>query len=119
LGFRGVPRCFTSQIPTLGASGEMGPGHGMTAGAAERDSRMLRKLLIAAGVVLAASASAVDTARAVKLGQTCGGIAGLRCDAGLFCEMAAGLCRTADAAGACVKAPEICAQIYQPVCGCD
>jgi len=80
---------------------------------------MLRKLLIAAGVGLAASASAVDTARAVKLGQTCGGIAGLRCDAGLFCEMAAGLCRTADAAGACVRAPEICAQIYQPVCGCD
>jgi len=78
---------------------------------------MLRKLLIAAGVSLAAVAG--HTAGAVPLGQMCGGIAGLRCDAGLFCETAAGQCRTADAAGTCVKAPEICAQIYQPVCGCD
>src|SRR5271166_3800220 len=80
---------------------------------------MLRKLLIAAGVSLAALAGAGDTARAVKLGQLCAGIAGLRCDTGLFCEMAAGQCRTADAAGTCAKAPEICTQIYQPVCGCD
>jgi hypothetical protein len=80
---------------------------------------MWRELLIAAGVSLAAWAGAVDSARAVQLGQTCGGIAGLRCDTGLFCEIAAGQCRTADAAGTCVKAPEICAQIYQPVCGCD
>jgi len=80
---------------------------------------MWRKLLIVAGLGLAGLAGAVDTAGAVKLGQTCGGVAGLRCDAGLFCETAAGQCRTADAAGTCAKAPEICNQLYQPVCGCD
>jgi hypothetical protein len=80
---------------------------------------MLRKLLIAAAVSLAALAAAGDNARAVPLGQMCGGIAGLRCDTGLFCEMAAGQCGSADASGTCVKVPEVCSMVYQPVCGCD
>jgi hypothetical protein len=80
---------------------------------------MLRRSLIAVGVSLAAWAGAADPGRAAALGQTCGGFAGLRCDTGLFCEIKAGQCRTADAAGTCVNAPEICSQVYQPVCGCD
>jgi len=56
----------------------------------------------------------------VKLGETCDGIAALRCDQGLWCEHAPGQCKVADGAGAC--APEegiMCDAIYHPVCGCD
>ena len=53
-----------------------------------------------------------------KEGGQCGGIAGLQCDAGLWCDLQA-KCRTLDAAGVCVKVPEVCTKEYKPVCGCD
>jgi len=59
-------------------------------------------------------------------GQTCGGIASLECpSSGEFCnyeESAGGQgCdgSISDAAGVCQKSPDACAEIYQPVCGCD
>jgi Kazal-type serine protease inhibitor domain len=64
-------------------------------------------------------ASAADVAGAAKLGEACGGSAGTPCDRGLWCEAAAGQCRTANAPGTCVRAGEICYQLYQPVCGCN
>lgn len=67
------------------------------------------------GIVLFAGA-----ASAAGVGQTCGGIAGIACDNGLWCEQRAATCgTTADAQGSCVRVPEICTQIYRPVCGCD
>jgi hypothetical protein len=56
---------------------------------------------------------------AVGEGRICGGIAGLACDAGLWCETRAGFCHAADVQGTCVRVPEVCTRIYQPVCGCD
>jgi hypothetical protein len=58
-------------------------------------------------------------ADAAGLGATCGGIANIPCDAGLWCEPQAGQCKGADISGACVRVPEICNQAYMPVCGCD
>lgn len=53
-------------------------------------------------------------------GQVCGGIAGLACAKSQFCEYAAGTCSSiADATGICTTPSEICATVYQPVCGCD
>jgi cysteine-rich repeat protein len=49
----------------------------------------------------------------------CGTIAGIACPAGQFCDLQAGLCGGADLAGRCVVVPQICAQLYDPVCGCD
>src|SRR5580704_8603340 len=40
-----------------------------------------------------------DAAGAVGIGGTCAGIAGLGCDAGLWCELEPGTCNRADAAG--------------------
>lgn len=51
--------------------------------------------------------------------RVCGGIAGLPCAAGEVCEISAGQCRSADLPGVCVDRPEVCSQIYDPVCGCD
>jgi len=56
---------------------------------------------------------------AVGEGQTCGGLVGIACDRGLWCDYRPGLCQGADIQGTCVRVPEVCAQNYQPVCGCD
>ena len=53
----------------------------------------------------------------------CGGIAGLGCGQGAFCnyERAAGGlgCRTADSTGVCEMQPQVCTRELNPVCGCD
>jgi hypothetical protein len=57
---------------------------------------------------------------AAKLGETCDGLAGIQCDAGMWCEHPAGQCDMADGAGKCVQdAGPICTEGYLPVCGCD
>ena len=65
------------------------------------------------------SVSSLAPAWAVKLGETCDGIAGLRCDDKMWCEHPAGQCGVADGAGICATAPEVCTKDYYPVCGCD
>ena len=35
-----------------------------------------------------------------------------------FCELKAGTC-SEKGAGKCVVKPEVCTEIFQPVCGCD
>src|SRR5262249_31035967 len=56
------------------------------------------------------------SAFAVGEGATCGTIVGLVCDEGLFCDIRVGLCNAPDADGICVKVPQICTRVYQPVC---
>jgi len=53
-------------------------------------------------------------------GATCGGIAGLRCGDGLFCDFPPEAhCGAADQTGTCQPTPGACTRIYKPVCGCD
>jgi hypothetical protein len=53
-------------------------------------------------------------------GRVCGGIAGLACEAGEYCNYPTGaLCGAADATGTCAAIPDACDLNYQPVCGCD
>jgi len=52
-------------------------------------------------------------------GEICGGIAGFQCKVGLVCQMPDASCDWADAAGVCVTPPGACAEVYEPVCGCD
>lgn len=55
-------------------------------------------------------------------GESCGGIAGIQCGDGLVCDMneTDGFhCNTPDRAGSCVTKPEMCAEFFDPVCGCD
>jgi hypothetical protein len=51
--------------------------------------------------------------------RVCGGIAGIPCPDGFFCEFPPGTCDIADNQGACVEIPEACPRIFDPVCGCD
>ena len=56
----------------------------------------------------------------VNPGPTCGGIAGLACDAGFFCNYPIeATCGAADQTGTCEPQPDACPEYYGPVCGCD
>lgn len=53
-------------------------------------------------------------------GAVCGTRGAATCPADMFCSYAAGAdCGEADRAGHCMKRPELCPEIFQPVCGCD
>ena len=53
-------------------------------------------------------------------GEACGGIAGVQCPEGYFCQQEAGQClEIMDGAGTCQVKPEICTREYAPVCGCN
>ncbi len=53
-------------------------------------------------------------------GETCGGIAGLGCKEGQFCNYPPeAMCGAADQTGTCEVRPEACTEQYDPVCGCD
>ena len=70
---------------------------------------------LAAGLFTACSegGSQVDKAGA------CGGVAGVECPEGQFCELPEGKCGAADLEGTCIVQPEMCTRDYRPVCGCD
>jgi len=53
-------------------------------------------------------------------GETCGGIAGIACKEGLFCEFKPeAQCGAGDQTGTCSETPQACTREYRPVCGCD
>ncbi len=53
-------------------------------------------------------------------GSTCGGLLGAMCAANQYCNFpAAAQCGAADQTGKCAAKPQVCTEIYAPVCGCD
>ena len=61
----------------------------------------------------------MTAANAVGPGKQCGGIGGIQCDTGLFCQKKPGTCQVIDASGICTRVPQICPKHILPVCGCD
>lgn len=51
--------------------------------------------------------------------QVCGGIQGMACGEGEYCNFGTGQCEIADAQGVCEKKPGVCTEEFNPVCGCD
>jgi hypothetical protein len=51
--------------------------------------------------------------------KPCGGFQGLECDPDEYCDYADQTCGTADELGECIVRPEVCPEIFAPVCGCD
>lgn len=50
----------------------------------------------------------------------CGGLAGLACGTGQFCNYTLDAqCGAADQMGTCTAIPDACTREYAPVCGCD
>jgi hypothetical protein len=62
--------------------------------------------------------STADTGNAVD--TTCGGLLGTQCGAGLYCDYPiSSSCGATDQTGVCKAKPDVCGEIYAPVCGCD
>jgi Kazal-type serine protease inhibitor domain len=51
-------------------------------------------------------------------GAPCGEESNLTCATGSFCKYETG-CDSTTAAGVCEEMPDICTEIFAPVCGCD
>jgi hypothetical protein len=49
----------------------------------------------------------------------CGGVAGIPCGTGEFCELPKDECDGVDLQGVCIDVPQSCPDFYAPVCGCD
>jgi hypothetical protein len=79
---------------------------------------MFRKGFVVAAVSVAVLTTAAMSATAAKLGQQCGGIGGIGCDGGLWCDLQPGICKGFDISGTCVEIPSVCPQIVKPVCAC-
>ena len=79
----------------------------------------IRRVAITAMVALAFVLSVGSSASAVGPGKQCGGIIGIPCDQGLWCQLPPGSCRAFDMLGTCAKVPRFCTRIFRPVCGCD
>lgn len=77
-------------------------------------SRITIGLAALAGIALACLGG---EASAVGGGSRCG--AHSACGRGLWCEPAAETCRAGRGRGRCVRVPQACTMMYQPVCGCD
>lgn len=65
------------------------------------------------------TAEPATTQTAAAVGEMCGGIAGIACGEGLYCNYEGGTCGAADQSGTCQARGEICTREYVPVCGCD
>jgi hypothetical protein len=53
-------------------------------------------------------------------GRVCGGRGGSPCPDGQFCDFPiSSICGAADGPGVCTTPPEVCNDLYDPVCGCD
>lgn len=68
---------------------------------------------------------AAPSAHSDESSQTCGGIAGLKCPTGQYCNFGNGTaqqpstCGAADQSGRCEQKPAMCTTLWDPVCGCD
>jgi hypothetical protein len=99
----------------------------------------MRFLLVASALSLVAAACAASTPAPVPAsdspagttpagppsrvhgqGEICGGMAGFACAFGLYCAYPLeAMCGAADQNGTCEAIPEVCAEVHQPVCGCN
>src|SRR5262245_23909391 len=85
----------------------------------EGEGRMYWKLPVAIATSLVVLLGASNNATAVGVGQMCGGLIGIPCDRGLWCDPYPGQCGWADGLGTCVRVTQACNRRYDPVCGCN
>jgi hypothetical protein len=79
----------------------------------------IQKIVSQILVVAALQISVVAPTLAVPPGASCGGTAGIKCDAGLWCDPLADKCSVHEAAGKCVDVARLCTLELRLVCGCN
>jgi Kazal-type serine protease inhibitor domain len=78
---------------------------------------MRYKWLMLAALEAAALGFAAGGADA-RVGQRCGGTIQITCGAGEWCDPIPGHCKPG-ARGHCVQVPQVCFDLFKPVCGCN
>ena len=81
-------------------------------------TRAVAALIIVLGLAFGSTGASAAGKKAGE-GETCGGIIGISCNKGLWCQNAPGQCKVADAQGKCEVIPKACEKIFLPVCGCN
>lgn len=86
-----------------------------------RGTRRLRpNAFILGALVMLLAPLAIGAKGCDGVGSPCGGIAGVPCDEGQYCNFAPeAKCGAADQMGVCAARPDACPDVYDPVCGCD
>jgi hypothetical protein len=79
----------------------------------------MRKSAGAAAAVAITLLLGLSGSAGAKVGDKCGGSLSSACGAGEFCEHATAACSPPDLEGTCARVPQICAEIFLPVCGCN
>jgi hypothetical protein len=65
-------------------------------------------------------AASGDCAATPPAAGTCGGLRGLTCNKGEYCDFPVSTsCGSGDQTGTCASIPAVCDKVYSPVCGCD
>jgi uncharacterized membrane protein len=77
-------------------------------------TRAMAALTIVLGLVFGSTAASAAGKKAGE-GETCGGIVGIACNKGLWCQNAPGQCKGADIQGKCEVIPKVCEKIFLPV----
>jgi hypothetical protein len=80
---------------------------------------MKTRLVVSRAAALALMIFIPTGANAIGVEKICGGIGGIQCDAGQFCQKKAGACSILDLSGTCAKVPRFCPKHILRVCGCD
>ncbi len=66
-----------------------------------------------------AAAAGVSAQHRGRCAPACDPANPTQCGAGEFCQIPPGVCDSADVRGACTDIPQLCPDVYRPVCGCD
>jgi hypothetical protein len=66
-----------------------------------------------------ARTAGTSVAHAGSCRQRCAGIAGIACPENEVCDLDPGGCDIVDWQGTCVAKPDVCPELFQPVCGCN
>lgn len=77
----------------------------------------MRRIVFAA--LFLTSAGLAAPASADEPPRMCGGIAGIACPSGQYCDFPNNHCGATDQSGFCMPRPQACTLEYIPVCGCD
>jgi hypothetical protein len=84
----------------------------------ERRRRRDVALAAIASLVLALAIGLSSTPGSARIGATCSPATDT-CGADEFCEVSDGACAKSGSQGHCVAVSQVCAMLYQPVCGCN
>jgi len=118
-GASGAGGTGVSGASGAGASGTGGSGDGCEHGGAQYELGETFPDVDGCNTCTCTEMGVACTLRACD-GRPCGGLAGLACEAGEYCNYPLdALCGAADATGTCAAIETGCTREYQPVCGCD